>query len=173
MKFRAQLSWAWKSLITLEPVFLSLSSKQRRLTAYNVTRNGFCLPLVSAYMSIWPAHLTDTPEDVTVMFGTWVLLIWSSTLLLGYLSPIWWEKESNLKMFTLFRPRGQTFHSSTCNYKWNLERTSNSSQSTRPVGLVLWEELLEEVKLHITPFCSLLHTLLKDKLMCLQDKLKL
>ena len=29
---------------------------------------------------------------------------------------------------------------------------SNSSQSTRHVGRVLWEELLEEVKLHITPF---------------------
>ena len=41
--------------------------------------------------------------------------------------------------------------------------TSNSSQSTRPVGRVLWEELLEEVRLHITPLCSLLQTLLKDK----------
>ena len=35
---------------------------------------------------------------------------------------------------------------------------------------VLWEELLEEVILHITPLCSLLHTLLKDKCMCLQGK---
>ena len=32
---------------------------------------------------------------------------------------------------------------------------SNSSQRTRPVGWVLWEELLEEVILHITPLCSL------------------
>ena len=45
---------------------------------------------------------------------------------------------------------------------------SNSFQSTRPVGRVLWEELLEEVILHITPLCSLLHTLLKDKCVCLQ-----
>ena len=52
----------------------------------------------------------------------------------------------------------------------SLERTSNSSQSTRPVGRVLWEELLEEVRLHITPLCSLLHTLLKDKCTCLQDE---
>ena len=51
-----------------------------------------------------------------------------------------------------------------------LERTSNSSPSTRPTGRVLWEELLEEVVLHITPLCSLLHTLLKDKCMCLQDQ---
>ena len=28
---------------------------------------------------------------------------------------------------------------------------------------MLWEELLKEVILHITPLCSLLHTLLKDK----------
>ena len=45
---------------------------------------------------------------------------------------------------------------------------SNSSQSTRPVGRVLSEELLEEVTLYINPLCSLLHTLLKDKYMCLQ-----
>ena len=31
-----------------------------------------------------------------------------------------------------------------------------------PVGRVLWDELLEEVILHITPLCSLLHILLKD-----------
>ena len=47
---------------------------------------------------------------------------------------------------------------------------SNSSQSTRPAGRVLWKEFLEEVILHITPLCSLLHTLLKDKSMRLQDK---
>ena len=35
-----------------------------------------------------------------------------------------------------------------------LERTSKSSQSTRPVGRVLWEDLLKEVILHITPLCS-------------------
>ena len=59
--------------------------------------------------------------------------------------------------------RGQKFHSSACNYERNLERMSNSSKSTRPVGRVLLEELLEEVILHITPLCSLLRTLLKDK----------
>ena len=32
--------------------------------------------------------------------------------------------------------RGQKFHLSARNYEWNLERTSNSSQSTRPVGRV-------------------------------------
>ena len=41
--------------------------------------------------------------------------------------------------------------------------TSNST------GRVLWEELLK-VMLHITPLCSLLHTLLKDKCKCLQDE---
>ena len=53
-----------------------------------------------------------------------------------------------------------------------LERTSSSSQSTHPVGQVLWEELLEDVILHITPLCSLLHMLFKDKCMtlCLQDE---
>ena len=69
--------------------------------------------------------------------------------------------------------RGQKLHSSACNYEWNLERTSNSSQSTRPVGKVLWEELLDEVIINITPLCSLLHKLLKDKCMCLQDEWKL
>ena len=35
-----------------------------------------------------------------------------------------------------------------------LERKSKSYQSTRPVGRVIWEELLKEVLLHITPLCS-------------------
>ena len=43
--------------------------------------------------------------------------------------------------------RGQKIHLSARNYTWNLERTS----------------------IHITPLCSLLHTLLKDKCVCLQD----
>ena len=34
------------------------------------------------------------------------------------------------------RIRGQKFQSSARNYEWNLARTSNSSQSTRPVGQV-------------------------------------
>ena len=58
--------------------------------------------------------------------------------------------------------RGQKFHSSASNYECNLERMSNSSQSTRPVGV--------EVILHITPICTVLHMLLKDKCMCLQDE---
>ena len=37
-------------------------------------------------------------------------------------------------------------------------------------GQVILGNLLEEVILHITPLCSLLHTLLKDKCMCLQDE---
>ena len=37
--------------------------------------------------------------------------------------------------------RGQKFHSSARNYKWNLERTSKSPQGTHPVGRVLWKEL--------------------------------
>ena len=32
------------------------------------------------------------------------------------------------------------------------------------------KESLDEVIFHITPLCSLLHMLLKDKCMCLQDK---
>ena len=38
--------------------------------------------------------------------------------------------------------RGQKFHLSALNYEWNLEMMNNSSQSTRPVGWVLWEEWL-------------------------------
>ena len=51
--------------------------------------------------------------------------------------------------------RGQKFHSSARNYEGNLESMSNSSQSTRPVGPVLLEELLEGVILQITPLCYL------------------
>ena len=40
---------------------------------------------------------------------------------------------------------------------------SDSSQSTRPTGQVLWEELLEEAILHFTPLCSLLHMLFKGQ----------
>ena len=66
-----------------------------------------------------------------------------------------------MERFNIYR--GQKFHPSARNYEWNLERTSNSPQSTCPEGTVLWEELLGEVILHITPLCSLLHMLLKDK----------
>ena len=66
--------------------------------------------------------------------------------------------------------RGQKFHSSARNYEWNLERMRNSSQSTHPTGQVLWEKLLVEVILHITPLCSDLHMLLKDKCMYLQGE---
>ena len=44
---------------------------------------------------------------------------------------------------------------------------SDSTQSTHPVGRVLYEELLEEV---ITPIYSLSHTFLKDKCLVMQDK---
>ena len=54
-----------------------------------------------------------------------------------------------------------------CKYEWNLEKTSNSSQSTRPTGRVLWKELLEAVMLLLM---FIIHTLLKDKCMCLQDE---
>ena len=57
--------------------------------------------------------------------------------------------------------RGQKFNSSARNYELNLERTSNSSQSTRPTGLTS-----ALGRSHITPLCSLLHRLLKG----LQDK---
>ena len=40
----------------------------------------------------------------------------------------------------VYKNRGQKFHPSARNY---LEGTSNTSQSTLPVGRVLWEELLE------------------------------
>ena len=37
---------------------------------------------------------------------------------------------------------------------------------------MLWEELLKEVLLHITPLCYLLHALLKDKCIRLNGKCK-
>ena len=49
----------------------------------------------------------------------------------------------------------------------------NTFENIMENGRVLWEELLNKAKLHITPLCSLLHTLLKDKCMCLQDEWKL
>ena len=77
---------------------------------------------------------------------------------------IFFLRES-LKLYNIYCTclRGQKFHSVARNYERNLERMSNSSLSTRPVGRVLWEELLEEVILHITPLCSLLHTLFKGQ----------
>ena len=72
--------------------------------------------------------------------------------------------------------RGQKFHSPARNYKWNLERTSNSSQSTRPVGRVHRMSALGRIAWgsRITYYsCSFLHTLLKDMCIRLQDKWKL
>ena len=44
----------------------------------------------------------------------------------------WYHSQMQLHMIS----RGQKFHSFACNYEWILERTSNSSQSTHPVGRV-------------------------------------
>ena len=70
---------------------------------------------------------------------------------------------SKISYFYILLSQGTKVPLVTCNSERNLGRTSNA------VGRVLWEELLVEVILHITPLCSLLHTLLKDKCMCLQD----
>ena len=59
--------------------------------------------------------------------------------------------------------------------------TTNDPQKKYRLGMVSKNILLEglnrfhvsHIKLHITPLCSLLYTLLKDKYMCLQDKWKL
>ena len=48
-----------------------------------------------------------------------------------------------MKLEISWLDRGQKFHSPARNYEWNLERTSNSSQSTPTSTSVLWEELLE------------------------------
>ena len=52
--------------------------------------------------------------------------------------------------------QGTKFHSSACNFECILERTSTVffPKHTCTVGRVLWEELLEEVILYITPICS-------------------
>ena len=41
--------------------------------------------------------------------------------------------------------QGTKIHSSTRNYEWNLERMTNSSQSTHPVGQMILKELLQDV----------------------------
>ena len=69
--------------------------------------------------------------------------------------------------------RGQKFHSSAHTYEWNLERTSNSSQSTRPIGRVLWKELLEDVIFHITLLCSLLHYAFKGQVHVFAGRVKI
>ena len=69
--------------------------------------------------------------------------------------------------------RGQKFHSSAHYYERNLERMSDSTQSTCPVGRVLLEEgrvLCEELLEVITTIYSLLQTILKDKCMDSQDE---
>ena len=64
--------------------------------------------------------------------------------------------------FSQWLSGAKKFHSPARSYEWKLERTSNFPHSSRPVGPVLWDELIEEVILHITPLWSLLHILLKD-----------
>ena len=69
--------------------------------------------------------------------------------------------------------RGQKFHSSTRNYEWNLERTSNSSQSTCPVGRVLCKELLEEVILHIKTLMFFIAYAFKEQVPVFAGQLKI
>ena len=61
------------------------------------------------------------------------------------------------------RLRGQKFHLFAHNYKWNLEIE----------GGVIHPRARITQGSHITPLCSLLHTPLNDKCMCMQDKWKL
>ena len=60
-----------------------------------------------------------------------------------------WEIRKKIwyALFTKFRDisKGTKIPLICYNYKWNLDRTSHSSQSTHPTGQVLWEELLKEV----------------------------
>ena len=44
------------------------------------------------------------------------------------------DQSISISAIALRKCRGQKFHSWARNYEWNLERTSNSSQSTHPVG---------------------------------------
>ena len=63
----------------------------------------------------------------------------------------WWYEPLVLSHIDMHNMHAQLSgdKKSTSNYEWNLERMSNSSQSTRPVGRVLWEELLVEVIYYI------------------------
>ena len=50
---------------------------------------------------------------------------------------------------------------------------SDSSESTRPSGQVVSEELLEAVILHITPLCFLLHLLFKVQVHVFEGQVKI
>ena len=104
------------------------------------------------YHTFFSRKLSQNLSPAAVVIGTLMVICTCRHLVFNY----------NVNVFYLILPvfRGQKFHLSARNYELNLERTSTSSQSTRPVGRVLWEELLKEVVLHITPLCSLLHMLL-------------
>ena len=93
------------------------------------------------------------------LIGWYLFFSQKSMKILLILISAWKLSDHLIIKWYLSHLRAQKLYSSARNYEWNLERMSNSSQSTRPVGRVLLEEILEEVILHITPLCSLLHTL--------------
>ena len=79
--------------------------------------------------------------------------------------------EHHLKFLSL--KRGCTGSSESTLVKYHIvgnHMTRLNYPTITPTGRVLWEDLLEEVILHISHVCSLLHTLLKDKCVCLQDE---
>ena len=59
---------------------------------------------------------------------------------------------------------------STCSL---IKSEIKKGQVILPKARILQDELLKKVILHITPLCSLLHMLLKDVCICLQDEWKL
>ena len=92
----------------------------------------------------WKWHFShDICHDIIFYFAYWVIFH-------AFLSSAdFFQNQPSWNILWGIPSRGQKFHASVRNYKCNLEKTSNSSQSTCPVGWVFWEELLEEVILHI------------------------
>ena len=95
--------------------------------------------LWSILQYFWPA-LSDNrswkPILVFFLSGPFrQVLLYLKQVWIFVMDPIDWPHSSFNRMRQLWiHNRGQKFHLSARNYEWNLERTSNSSQSTRPVG---------------------------------------
>ena len=70
------------------------------------------------------------------------LTLWRQETLNGYFGKQWRPRVcTDCSDKLIFREsRGQIVHSSACYYEWNLERTSNSSKSSRAVWRVLKSE---------------------------------
>ena len=129
---------------------------------------GVCTAMKgSHFLAVW-CH-TDNPNWICFHKVTSFLLIFYLCLLF---STPGWANSIPMTLLSICLSTGDKI--SACNYEWNLERMSNSSQSTHPLRTSALGRITQ--RSHITYYSLMFfiaYTFKKDNCMCLQHEWKL